>query len=319
MEHNEYDSSPEDGNNTQYRIPDHLIGFHTITDYLPVSIGLYNKFLPNDYFKSLFKRIENADYSKINIGENVSNQYKEELDKLKSFIVFMLDRYKSQVKETNITESIDAELFKQEKHTIIDKLITMDDINDEIQDKKYSIKYITTEPHPKYTEKYSIIRHIDKDILELIERLYTIYLYSKNLNEEITNSFKKFCENIIIHMRANKEVFYPKSIVNYTCFMYSIIGYPYCTPTRRIYSINNYINNLDNKFNNVIIYMKNTDALISYLYDIQFKEEADEIMNEEWLLRVAYCICIALLAYRCEFIEYQTSIYNIFGTRVGNK
>jgi hypothetical protein len=62
--------------------------------------------------------------------------------------------------------------------------------------------------------------------------------------------------------------------------------------------------------------MKNTDALISYLYDVRFKEEDDAFINEEWVLRVAYCICIAFLAYRCEFIEYQQVLHTLFGTRI---
>jgi hypothetical protein len=98
--------------------------------------------------------------------------------------------------------------------------------------------------------------------------------------------------------------------------MYSIIGYPCCTPSKRIYSINNNYDS-DNKFDNIIIYMKNTDALISYFYDVRFKDKAAAFIQEEWILRMAYCLCIALLSYRSEYTEYQYITKNIFETRNG--
>jgi hypothetical protein len=302
-------------------IPEEMIGFNTITDYLPVSIGLYNKFLPVDYFKYLFKKCKSMSEEDAPPKDEILSayKYKYKINELRSFINIIISRYKQQVKETDILEDKDNTSFlKEERHDIIDKLITMGDIiNDSEEQQTSVIKYLTTHPHPKYTEKNFIINHIDKDVTDLITRLYTLSLYSQSNDKKYFDSFKLFCQNIIVHMRANPNVQYPKSIINYTCFMYNVDGYPFLTPSKRIYSINNYINHLDNKFQNVIIYMKNTDALISYLYDIRFKtnEEINSILKREWILRTAYCLCLALLAYRSEFIEYQTITTNLFGTK----
>jgi hypothetical protein len=298
-----------------YRIPDNLLGFKTIIDYLPVSIGLYHKFLPRDYFHNVFKQCK--DYTFVKQTPNIAeyhNAYKLKIYELKSSIEETINRYKGQVKETDVLNGSNP-FFKEERHFIIDKLTLMGDIPPDETNHNFLIKYLTTYPHPTHMEKNSIIEHIDNDIFILLSRLYEISEYALPFSKEECNSFKRFCENIIIHMRANIEEHYPKSIVNYSCFMYSIIGYPYRTPSQKIYSINNYSNKFDNKFHNVIIYMKNTDALISYLYDILFKDDEESFVQEEWILRLAYCLCMALLAYRSEYTEYQSVTQNLFGTK----
>jgi hypothetical protein len=246
--------------------------------------------------------------------KDITSHYQKEISDLKTVILSSIDLYKQRTKETNILKN--DFLFKKERHIVINKLINMKDIDSEDEEQNCIIKYITTHPHPEFTEKNEIISHIDQDVLSLLGYLYKISLYAKRFRDDPYNSFRIFCKNIIIHMKANLERNYPKSIVNYTCFMFNIDGYPYCTPSKRIYSINNYPINVENKINNVIIYMKNTDALISYFFDIIFNDEnKNEIQIEEKILRTAYCLCIALLAYRCEYIEYNFLTENIFGTR----
>ncbi|MDR1202710.1 MAG: hypothetical protein LBL58_13940 [Tannerellaceae bacterium] len=311
-------SDEEDSIRLHDLIPEELIGFNTITSYLPVGIGLYNKFLPADYFKYLFKKCKSLSTEEKPPQNEIFSAYKNKVYELTSFINSIISRYKQQVKETDILGNKDNDSFlKEERHDILDRLIMSGDIDGDSEEQQtFVIKYLTTHPHPEYTDKNFIIEHIDKDVCDLVTRLYEISQFSPNEEKKHFDSFKLFCQNIIVHMRANHLVQYPKSIINYTCFMYDIEGYPYLTPSRRIYSINNYCNAIDNKFSNVIIYMKNTDALISYLYDITFKgDDVDPILRREWILRTAYCLCLALLAYRSEFVEYQTVTHNLFGTR----
>jgi hypothetical protein len=310
-------SDEEDSTQLHSLIPENLIGFNTVTDYLPVGIGLYNKFLPVDYFKYLFKKCKSLSTEEKPPQNENFYSYKNKVYELKTFINSIISRYKQQVKETDILENEDNDLYlKEERHNILDKLIMSGDIDGDSEQQTFVIKYLTTPPHPEYTDKNFIIEHIDKDVCDLVTKLYEISRFSPNEEKKHFDSFKLFCQNIIVHMRANHFVQYPKSIINYTCFMYDIEGYPYLTPSKRIYSINNYCNAVENKFSNVIIYMKNTDALISYLYDITFKtDEVDSILRREWIIRTAYCLCLALLAYRSEFVEYQTVTRNLFGTR----
>lgn len=297
----------------RYLIPEEFIGYNTITDYLPISIGLYLKYLPDHYFAHAFH--DSKYLTVINKVESLAYPiYSERIFALKTLISLIIDRYKEQVKEDNILE--DDSFFKEEHHDIIDKLKLIDDIEQESFNNRYIIKYLITHPHPKMAKRNALIHYIDEDIKTILSKLYELSLYANNIDDDDINSFKRFCENIIIHMRANLDVQYPKSIVNYSCFSYSIKGYPCCTPSKRIYSINNNTEDADNKFNNIIIYMKNTDALISYLYDIRFKDNAEPFIQEEWVLRLAYCLCIALLSYRSEYTEYQYISQNIFGTRV---
>jgi hypothetical protein len=299
-------------NKLRYSIPDILIGYGTILDYLPISIGSYQRHLPEHYFKNVFKDSKHS-ISVSNKSEYFAYKiYNEKIFALKTIISLIINRYKEQVKERNILE--DHSLFKEESHAILDKLNRPNNSGNEPDENKYIIKYLVTYPHPKIIKNNGLIYCIDEDIKTLLSKLYEVSLYANNIRDDELNSFKRFCENIIIHMRANLDVKYPKSIVNYSCFMYNIIGYPCCTPSRRIYSINNNTDS-DNKFDNIIIYMKNTDALISYLYDIRFRDKADPFIQEEWILRVAYCICIALLSYRSEYTEYQYITENIFKTR----
>jgi hypothetical protein len=296
-------------------IPDELVGFNTVVDYLPCSIGLYNKFLPRYYFTDLFKRCKSLGIDKSEIPQDACfHAYRGKLLNLKNSIIDTLGRYKQQVKETDLLDGKNENnFFKEEHYGILDKLLMMDESVEEGDSQHFIIKYFTTDPHPNFTEKHFIIDHIDKDVLDLVTLLYDLSLFSPN-DKKYFDSYKLFCENIIVHMRANHEVEYPKSIINYTCFMYNIPGYPYLTPSKRIYSINNYSRSIENKFDNVVIYMKNTDALISYLYDITFDETIDQVLQREWILRTAYCLCIALLAYRSEFVEYQTVTHNLFET-----
>jgi hypothetical protein len=293
-------------------IPDKLIGFNTITDYLPISIGYYKTYLPPNYFKNVFGKTRTPD--KLIEKRNVLEKYKDEIQNLKSIILSSIELYKLRMKETDILE--DESLYVRERHSILNKLINMRDIDSDDKNPNYIIKYITTTPHPQFTELNEIVSHIDNDILKLLSQLYKIFLYSKRLKYDQFNSFKMFCKNVIIHMRANLDENYPKSIVNYTCFMFSIDGYPYCTPSKRIYSINNCPKNINNKINYSIIYMKNTDALTSYFFDILFDDKnKTETQIEENIIRVAYSLCIALLAYRSEYIEFRFITENIFGTR----
>jgi hypothetical protein len=293
-------------------IPDKLIGFNTITDYLPISIGYYNKFLPQKYFDDLFARCKVP--NKISDKGHALEQYKDEIENLKSIVLSSIDLYKLRMKETDILK--DESLYVKERHSILNKLINMRDIDSEDKNPNYIIKYITTTPHPQFTELNEIVSHIDNDILKLLSQLYKISLHAKHIRYDQFNSFRMFCKNIIIHMRGNIDERYPKSIVNYTCFMFSVEGYPYCTPSKRIYSINDYPKNVDNKINYIIIYMKNTDALISYFFDIVFNEKKKtDIQLEENIIRAAYSLCIALLAYRSEYVEFRFITENIFGTR----
>jgi hypothetical protein len=304
-----------DPKQVHYRIPDNLIGFKTIVDYLPISIGLYHQFLPSDYFPDVFKQCKNYFTSKPEASANLASDYQMLLGNLRLLIDETVTRYKGQVKEIDMLNDQDS-FFKEERHYIIDNLKKLGDADPEDEDvQTFVVKYLTTYPHPNLTEKKALIEHIDSDVFVLLSRLYEISEYAALFDPSECNSFKRFCENIIIHMRANRAEKYPKSIVNYSCFMYSIKNYPYCTPTKRIYSINNYSNTSGNKFHNVIIYMKNTDALISYLYDIRFKNNEGAFIKEEWILRLAYCLCIALLAYRSEYVEYQAVSQNLFGTK----
>jgi hypothetical protein len=298
-----------DSHKLRYSIPTELIGYNTITDYLPISIGLYQKYLPSNYFKNVFKESKCYKISS-NMPEYYSYKiYKEKLSGLKTLLDLIINRYKEQVKEASILE--DDLFFNEEKHAIIDKLKY---INNSDSEDSYIIRYLTTHSHPKMATKNNLIQSINEDVKQLLSKLYELSLYAKNITDDDINSFKRFCENIIIHMRANLDVDYPKSIVNYSCFMYSIKGYPCCTPSKRIYSINNNSDS-DNKFDNIITYMKNTDALISYLYDIRFKDKADQFVQEEWVLRVAYCLCVVLLSYYGEYTEYQYITQNVFKTR----
>jgi hypothetical protein len=293
-------------------IPEKLIGYNTIIDYLPTSIGFYRNFLPPKYFATLFHKSKTL-YKRIGKGE-AEYLYKTEIANLKNIILSALELYKQRIKETDILK--DKTLFVKERHSILNKLITMKDIDSDDKNPNYIIKYITTNPHPEFAENNEIITHIDHDVLDLLGNLYRISSLSKRLKDNSINSFRLFCKNIIIHMRANLEENYPKSIVNYTCFMFSIEGYPYCTPSKRIYTINNYPKNIDNKLNYVIIYMKNTDALISYFFDIVFNtKNKTDMQIEENIIRTAYCLCIALLAYRSEYVEYNYITQNLFGTR----
>jgi hypothetical protein len=304
-----------DPKQVRYRIPDNLIGFKTIVDYLPISIGLYHQFLPSDYFSDVFKQCKNYFTAKPVDNANLLSDYQMLIGNLRFLIDDTVTRYKGQVKEIDMLNDQDS-FFKEERHYIIDNLKKLCDADPEEEDvQTFVVKYLTTYPHPNLTEKKALIEHIDSDVFVLLSRLYEISEYAALFDPSECNSFKRFCENIIIHMRANLAEKYPKSIVNYSCFMYSIKNYPYCTPTKRIYSINNYSNTSGNKFHNVIIYMKNTDALISYLYDIRFKNNEEAFVKEEWTLRLAYCLCIALLAYRSEYVEYQAVTQNLFGTK----
>ena len=114
----------------QYRIPENLVGFNTITGYLPVSIGLYNRFLPRDYFNSLFDRVKSLGPPEFDDAD-ASTLYHNKLDNLKSIINYLIERYKQQVKEANILDTMDTSFLKHETHNIIDKLISSDELDDE--------------------------------------------------------------------------------------------------------------------------------------------------------------------------------------------
>ena len=81
------------------------------------------------------------------------------------------------------------------------------------------------------------------------------------------NAFKKFAASVWIYMKGNYESDFPRSIVNYSAFQFAVPGYPFNTPSRRIYSVSNLPRVVTNKLQIEEVFIKNISALTDYLCD----------------------------------------------------
>ena len=104
-------------------------------------------------------------------------------------------------------------------------------------------------------------------------------------------------------MHGNPKMVFKRGIVNHTAFKFCIEGYPFNTTSKRIYSVSD-LPEIKNKNTLYKYYLKNIDALISFLGDLSFDKQQYycKEMNEIKVLKNAYGVMIALIGLYAEHV-----------------
>ena len=137
-------------------------------------------------------------------------------------------------------------------------------------------------------------------IISLLYKLEKISKDSPNLK-----SFKDFLKDLKHNIINVSYRSLPKSIINFSVFKFCISGYPYETKSGKVYSISN----IEETYNKIDIYIKNSEALIDFIEDILILN-SDDLNFELNILKISYGISIALIALSAEEDVYENIIRN---------
>lgn len=291
--------SPEKDENGRYIVS----SFETIKLFFPQAIGIeYFKALPNNYFHDVFKRIdEKKEYDLCSMSEDDLNyhrcEFSNKIIKLNRSIYYMIRKYITVISSPDPEEINSSYKIIRKAYRVFSNLPADDS---ETADIEYTY-FPTIE---EYYENNKLFSKLLEDVEYIMDELSDIALLSRFVKFDNENSYLKFIYDIFKHMHGNPKAIFKRGIVNYTAFEFCVNGYPYNTPSERIYNVSD-IPDIRNKTSLYKYYSKNLDALVTFLNDLSFSDRCcgqklSETDFEVKALKNAYGVMIALIALYAE-------------------
>ena len=265
---------------TEQELNTRLTTFEVVKRFLPKAIGKeYESVLPKNFFLDCFNDCVDEyelDHNTITEEERVEKTLEFD-DKLSDLCKLILKTIKP---ITSVVYSDDKFKIKEsdlqyESFTIKNKLVVGKECERCGREFEEGGEHYPVESEIKYIQFPSIKKIVSKknNVENLIESIPRI-LYKLNELSNISafidpreNAFKKFAASVWIYMKGNYESDFPRSIVNYSAFQFAVPGYPFNTPSRRIYSVSNLPRVVTNKLQIEEVFIKNITALTDYLCD----------------------------------------------------
>lgn len=289
----------------EYYLRNDLTTFYSIRKFLPISISEdYRRLLPSNFFENVFSSCK-EDFS---VDKTLSDKEKDikreeyfrTITVLSNRLNEILRPYLALIKNDNkLTKGI-TQTFTI-NNCLVDKN-NPDILTDKDTDKHYpatsEISYISFPSLRNELRNQKFTELAQSNIRELVNILCVLsnlsaYLFTSE------NSYRNFVSDIIVSMSGNTNQLFPRSIINYTAFQFCVKGYPYETPSERVYSISNIGLSIKNKFDLIDVYYKNIDAIFNFFNDLDINEKENDEDNSEYEIRTlknAYGTCIALCA-----------------------
>jgi len=294
-----------------------VTNFKTVKTFLPIMISEdYHRKIPLDFFNDIFSQCTTKFEIDKSLTEDERDKKCEEYSKEVEDLCVELKK----IILPYISLAWSNEKTKFEKHSIKTRNDLIDKINPFVGTLNNPTSHYPVNANLVYDEIPSVTGRIKSqklvvkaknDIAEILYKLSDLSDLSAYLSNS-QNTYRAFTSDIITKMYGNVNQLYPRSIVNYTAFQFCLKGYPYETKSERVYSISNVTPNIKNKYELLEIFMKNIDAIISFLHDLEWTEKNEEnyLEFEVETLKNAFGICIALCAFIGEQECYRETLTN---------
>lgn len=275
---------------TEQELNTRLTTFEVVRRFLPKAIGKeYESVLPKNFFLDCFNDCVDEyelDHNTITRDECVEKtlEFDEKLSDLCKFILKTIRPITSVVYSDDKFKVKESDL-QYESFTIKNKLVVGKECErcgrtfeegGEHYPVESNISYIQFPSLKKIVSKRTIINDLIESVPKILYKLNELSNISAYIDPK-ENVFKKFAASVWIYMKGNYESDFPRSIVNYSAFQFAVPGYPFKTPTSRIYSVSNVPNNVTNKLQIEEVFIKNITALTDYLCDATKLLSVDDV------------------------------------------
>lgn len=282
-----------------------ITNINTIKLFLPIALGEdYLKILSKDYISNLYSRHSSSFYINDNVSEETIvlkiEEFRQKIKELNEYLINIVNKCTLCYNKDNF--EICNFLGISEETILIEDCLNIDNEK----------KYIKFDIHPSIPKinKYLNDNFIDNFIDGIFDRLSKLSSLSVYLHDTF-NPYRQCMTDIILRMYGNSVAQYPRSILNYSLFGFCIDGYPYKTKNKRIYSIDNPKLN-SNKFEYYDTYVKNTDALLTFMTDLDLathveeEEYSEKIFEyEKRIIKNSYGLLVSLFALKCEYLHIE--------------
>lgn len=302
----------------EYYLRNDITTFSSVKKFLPISISEdYRRLLPNNFFDEIFSTCkdnfsENNNSLSYEEKESKRQEYFQSISDLSKCLSAIIKPYVSLIKSDKSVQKGTIETFII-NNCLVDKN-NKDILTDKDTDRHYpaesKISYISFHSLRNEIKSNNFVDLALKNVKDLIVKLCEL----SNLSAYLTvseNSFRSFVSDIITSMSGNTNQLFPRSIINYTAFQFCIKGYPYETPSERIYSVSNVNLSIKNKFDLIDVFYKNLDAIFNFFDDININDKEVNENNKDFEIRIlknAYGTCIILCALIGEMNFYDRII-----------
>ena len=298
---------------TEQELNTRLTTFEVVKRFLPKAIGKeYESVLPKNFFLDCFNDcVDEYELDHNTITEDERNEktleFDEKLTDLCKFIVktirsitcMLYSDGRSKIKDSDIQ----YESFTIKNKLVVGKQCERCDRPFEEGGDHYpvesKIKYIQFPSIKKIVSKRSTIDDLLDSIPKILYKLNELSNISAYIDPK-NNPFRKFAASVWIYMKGNYETDFPRSVVNYSAFQFAVPGYPFNTPTSRIYSVANLPSAVTNKLQINDVFIKNISAFTDYLCDalniFSFKNISDLTSDDKTvIIKNVYASVISIL------------------------